>query len=166
MQIKLLSLEHLDELLAFELRNRAWFERHIAPRPRGFYSRSGVRAHIQELLSESDAGLAFPGIIEEQGKIVGRVNAKREADTNALRLGYRIDRHCTGRGLASHAVGQLRECISGLFDCSLLIAFVSVENGASQRVLEKNGFRSIRLHPAYAMVEGRMLDCIEYELQL
>lgn len=164
MQIKPIAIEHLDELLAFEVRNRAWFELHISPRQSGFYTRASVATHIEQLLCDFHGAKAYPGVIEEQGIIVGRVNLRRDADTQTLRLGYRIDHNHTARGLASAAVAQVCGIVPELFDCSLITAFVSVENLASQRVLVKNGFKARQRHPDYAMVAGRPLDCIEYAL--
>lgn len=166
MQIQLLSMEHLDELLAFEVRNRAWFESHIAPRPEGFYTRCAVKSHIERLSRSFHAGTAYPGIIEAQGQLVGRVNLTRLLDTDTARIGYRIDHDHTGRGLASAAVAQMTEKASRLVDCTSLTAFVSVENLASQRVLTKNGFNAVRRHPGYALAGDRMLDCLEYELSI
>lgn len=166
MQIRLLSTEHLDELLAFEMRNRDWFESHIAPRPEGVYTRSAVKTHIEQLNRSFHAGTAYPGIIEAQGQLVGRVNLTKILDTETVRIGYRIDRDRTGRGLASAAVAHMRKNVGRLFDCSSLTAFVSVENHASQRVLTKNGFKAVRRHAGHAMAGDRMLDCIEYELPI
>jgi ribosomal-protein-alanine N-acetyltransferase len=61
LQLRPPALSDLDELLDFELRNRAFFEAHINARPAGYYSADGVRAAIETARREAeyDTGYQF-----------------------------------------------------------------------------------------------------------
>jgi ribosomal-protein-alanine N-acetyltransferase len=166
MHLKVISTRQIPNLLAFERDNRSWFERYIEARPHAFYSRAGVTRHVQQLLEAWRTGIAYPGIIEEHGQIIGRVNLTKVAGKNAARLGYRVGFRSAGRGVASFGVAQVLERVNELADVNSVIAFVSVENIASQRVLARHGFRKIAEHDDYSVVGGKRLRCREYELVL
>lgn len=166
MEIRAISAEDGEGLLAFELENKSWFEEHIEARAEGFYSSDGVQEHIHQLLSACQSGAAYPGLILEQGEILGRVNLIRIPDTTKFRLGYRVAKKATGRGIASSAVAFVLDKARTDFSCSAIVALVSTVNHASQRVLARNGFKPLRLHRQHAFVAGQWLDCVEYELRL
>ncbi|MNO10102.1 hypothetical protein D3C81_2337380 [compost metagenome] len=50
-------------LLAFEIRNREWFESHIDAREPSFYSSQGVADHIESYLSDFAVGAWHPFVI-------------------------------------------------------------------------------------------------------
>lgn len=158
----MLSQNDIDSLLEFEETNRQWFEQHIGARPTSFYSRPGVVRHVEELLKAADANEAFPGIIEENGEILGRVNLTIMAGLEKARLGYRVGKSSVGRGVATYGVADAlrRGCVMNIVSTC---AFVSLENRASHQVLRKHGFKPIAEHPNYAKVAGRLVTCIEYE---
>lgn len=162
MRVRILSINDVEPLLSFELANKAWFEQHIDARPSWFYSNQGVASHIEELLHASAINEAFPGIIEENEEIIGRVNLTKIERTKKAKLGYRVGKNSTGRGVASFGVAQVLKQVH-ILGAQSVCAFVSLENLSSQRVLRKHGFRPVDRHADYAKVAGRLLTCIEYE---
>lgn len=166
MLLRTILASDVHELLAFECENSAWFEQHIGPRPNEFYSLAGVSDHVAHLLDALSAGKAYPGVIEDQGKIVGRVNLTKVEGTRTARLGYRVGLENVGKGIASFGVTRILERVNVLEELESVTAFVSTVNASSHRVLEKHGFIPIGLHHEHAAVGGRVLDCIEYALQL
>jgi len=55
-------------------------------------------------------------------------------------VGYRLVERCWGRGIATGAVALMVDYLLGRTDIEIITASTMVENLASARVLEKNGF--------------------------
>lgn len=164
LSLRLLSRSDSECLLRFETKNRVWFESHINPREVSFYTDDGVKKHIEEFLSQHQRKAMLPMlIIDDGGEIAGRINL---TDINlVLReayLGYRLGENCTGRGIAKRAVEQIIQEAKEL-NVETLIAFASVDNIASQKVLVHNGFVEIKIHENFAEVQGKNINCIEYQ---
>ncbi|WP_374474012.1 hypothetical protein [Arenimonas sp.] len=67
-----------DELLAFETRNRGFFERNINARAASFYSEAGVGQAIADAMRDAESGSAFQYLVRDTlGTLVGRVNLNR-----------------------------------------------------------------------------------------
>lgn len=141
---KVRELEPTDAvaLLAFETRNREWFESHIEARPASFYSLQGVAEHIAGYLADLAAGAWQPFVIEDgSGKIVGRANLKGiNPQQGAAEVGYRIDQHLCGQGLATLALRHLIQQAQQRWRLSQLVAYAYRENLGSIKVLGRCGF--------------------------
>jgi len=142
--VRIRTLENTDAgaLLAFELVNRAWFERHIDARAPAFYSLPGVVDHIASYLNEFDAGTWHPFVIESVGGgIVGRANLKTIDMTNrSAEIGYRIAESACGQGFATLAVKHLVQEARARWKLGQLVAYVDAQNAGSVKVLERYGF--------------------------
>lgn len=57
-----------------------------------------------------------------------------------ISIGYRFLESCWGRGIASETVGLMTNWLLGQTDIEIITASTMVQNRASARVLEKNGF--------------------------
>lgn len=138
------TLEKMDAaaLLAFELANRTWFERHIDARAPAFYSVPGVTEHIAAYLAEFNAGIWHPFVIASaDGGIVGRANLKTiDMTTRSAEIGYRIAQSACGQGLATFAVKHLIHEAKARWNLKQLVAYVYAENIGSVKVLERCGF--------------------------
>jgi [ribosomal protein S5]-alanine N-acetyltransferase len=163
MELRLLSRSDSRLLLLFETENRAWFEAHINPREVGFYSHDGVKQHIEECLAQHQRKAMLPMlIVDDGGEVIGRINL---TDINLVLseayLGYRVGEQFAGRGIAKCAVEQTIQTADEL-NIQTLIAFASVDNIASQKVLTHNGFIDVKYRANFAEVQGNGIDCIEY----
>ncbi|XXE46860.1 GNAT family N-acetyltransferase [Pseudomonas sp. R3-56] len=141
-RIRTLQLADTEALLAFEVDNRQWFERHIDARASAFYSLRGVSEHIGDYLSGFAAGTWHPFVIEDAGgTIIGRANLK-DIDTSerTAQVGYRIAQHACGKGLATLAVKHLIEQARSHWRLERLLAEVYVQNAGSVKVLDRCGF--------------------------
>lgn len=140
--IRTLRADDTAALLAFEIANRAWFERHIEPREPAFYSAQGVEAHIAAYLSGHAAGTWHPFVLQDMaGRIVGRANLKdidRAAGT--AEIGYRIAQDACGQGLATLAVRHLVRAAISRWQLTQLVANVYADNVGSRKVLQRCGF--------------------------
>jgi ribosomal-protein-alanine N-acetyltransferase len=165
MKIRTLQVDDAAALLEFELDNRAWFERFVLPRHESVYSTQGISAHIETCLEEFENGTMHPSVILDQGgKIVGRANLKDiDSLEKTTEIGYRIAQQYTGKGIASQAVRYLQELGYEKWRLKRLWAYVTTENAASARVLEKSGFVRGKLFQGRSELKGKTLDCYQYE---
>lgn len=61
-------------------------------------------------------------------------------EMHKISMGYRLRESCWGKGIASEALGLMIEYTYGETDIEIITASTMIENRASARVLEKNGF--------------------------
>ncbi|MEZ8104506.1 MULTISPECIES: GNAT family N-acetyltransferase [Vibrio] len=166
--LRLLDKHDVKSLLEFELDNRDWFEQFIDSRGDEFYTRRGLEEHIRHCLSQYEQNLMYPTlIIDQHGKICGRANIHFiEHVTKRGAIGYRIGQNFCHQGMASQATRLLIEHAKNHLQLKQLAAFASVENLASQRVLEKNGFVKAGIKEEFTLVQDQVLDCFDYRLSL
>jgi [ribosomal protein S5]-alanine N-acetyltransferase len=139
--LQLVRLDHAPALLAFERENRAYFAASIPDRGDEFFAEFDTR--YAQLLEWQAAGTNyFHLLVTERGEVVGRVNLTEVADGSA-ELGYRIAQKAAGRGLATAAVRKVRELAATEYGLSRLRARVTLDNPASRKVLEHNGFVAV-----------------------
>ena len=139
--LQLLRLDHAPALLAFERENRAYFAASVPDRGDEFFAEFDTR--YAQLLAWQAAGTDYLHLlVAEGGEVVGRVNLTEVADGSA-ELGYRIAQKAAGQGLATAAVGKVRELAATEYRLSRLRARVTQDNPASRKVLEHNGFVAV-----------------------
>ncbi|MDY0835504.1 GNAT family N-acetyltransferase [Pseudomonas sp. SED1] len=141
-RVRELSSTDTEALLAFETRNREWFESHIEARNPSFYSTQGVAEHIEGYLSGLAAGAWHPFVIEDaSGEIVGRANLKSiDSPKGSAEVGYRVGERSCGQGLATLALNHLIHEAQARWALKQLVAYVYPENVGSQKVLTRCGF--------------------------
>jgi ribosomal-protein-alanine N-acetyltransferase len=139
--LQLLRLDHAPALLAFERENRAYFAASVPDRGDEFFAEFDTR--YAQLLAWQAAGTDYLHLlVAEGGEVVGRVNLTEVADGTA-ELGYRIAQKAAGQGLATAAVRKVRELAATEYGLTRLRARVTLDNPASRKVLEHNGFVAV-----------------------
>lgn len=158
----------IDALLAFELANRDWFERHVAPRGDDFYTPCGVRAHIASCLDGLEQGTWHAClIVDAAGTILGRANLKEiDRQAGTAEIGYRLAEHAAGKGLATLVVRDLGALAASQWRLRQLTAWVLTLNPASVRVLEKNGYRRGASRSRIDQIDGDWYDGWQFMLDL
>ena len=137
-ELQRLRGDHAAAVLAFELRNRAYFAASISDRGDAFFEHFGERHDA--LLAEQEAGAAaFHVLVADDGRVLGRFNLLF-AGPDTAELGYRVAEEVTGRGVATAAVRELCRLAATEYGLRMLRAATSIDNVASQRVLLKAGF--------------------------
>ncbi|HEU5374264.1 MAG TPA: GNAT family N-acetyltransferase [Ktedonobacteraceae bacterium] len=136
--LQLVRLDHAPALLAFERENRAYFAAVIPDRGDEFFTEFDMR-HAQLLARQAAGTDYFHLLVAEGGEVVGRVNLAEVAGGSA-ELGYRIAQKAAGQGLATAAVRKMRELAATEYGLTRLRARVTLDNPASRKVLEHNGF--------------------------
>ena len=147
------------ELLALRRRNRRHFQPSEPLRDADWFTLASQRREIEaeERARASGSSLSF-GVFAD-GALVGRValtSIVRGAFCNAY-LGYAIDQAHAGRGIGTATVRQA-VAIAWAAGLHRVQAAVSPGNVASQRVLEKAGFRREGLAKHYLRLAGRWTD--------
>ncbi|NNG69726.1 GNAT family N-acetyltransferase [Rhizobium laguerreae] len=82
-------------------------------------------------------------MIVEDGEIVGLCSIVRVPHDGNIHIGYGVAPSRQGRGCTTRAIGQLLEWGRNDPRVALISAETGVDNIASQRVLERNGFVQI-----------------------
>ncbi len=139
--LQLVRLDHAPALLAFERENRAYFAASVPDRGDEFFAEFDTR-HAQLLAGQAAGTDYFHLLVAEGGEVVGRVNLYEVADGSA-ELGYRIAQKAAGHGIATAAVRKVRELAATEYGLYLLRARVTLDNPASRKVLEHNGFVAV-----------------------
>ena len=139
--LQVVRLDHAPALLAFEQENRAYFAASVPDRGDEFFAEFDTR-HAHLLASQAAGTDYFHLLVAEGGEVVGRVNLVEVADGSA-ELGYRIAQKAAGQGLATAAVRKVRELAATAYGLTTLRARVTVDNLASRKVLEHNGFVAV-----------------------
>jgi ribosomal-protein-alanine N-acetyltransferase len=150
-----------DAPVIAELRatNRAWLEPSQPDTDDGVGTATVVGA---------ERWIARPGYrfgILDGGEIVGAIvlsNLQPEPMRSAI-LGYWVARDRAGRGLATLSVAEMLELAFGEFGLHRVEAGTRVENVASQRVLEKNGFERYGLARKLLRINGEWRDHVLFE---
>ncbi|HBS42355.1 MAG TPA: alanine acetyltransferase [Oceanospirillales bacterium] len=165
--LEVLGAEHAEALLAFEQKHKRFFDSLIAMRPPQFYSPEGVQTHIRELQAAYAAGEGYPGVICEQGEVIGRINLRAvDRESQSAYLGYRVAEDRQGEGLACAAVQELVRLAREDFGLKTLRADVLDNNPASAHVLEKHGFVCRGYTEHFLRLHDQCIGCRHYELTL
>ena len=154
------------ELAALLAANRDFLAPFEPFRPEDYFTAEGQRTYLEDVLRTCAAGGALPHVIVEDGRIVGRItltNITRGPFLSA-NLGYWVAKAANGRGVASAAVARIARIAFDELGLHRIEAGTMVHNAASQRVLQRNGFRRFGLAPRYLRIDGEWRDHILFQL--
>ena len=101
-------------------------------------------------------------VIEVDGVTVGGVGASRRHVPGLAEIGYWVLEGSRGNGVATEAAAQFTDWLFVSTDIERLQATVEPWNKASQRVLEKAGFKREGLMRGYASWHGKRRDVLLY----
>ena len=132
--------DDLDAILAFETRNRAYFERWVPPRGAAFFDPDHQAEALQWLMDDPMGRYCL--IRNASGDLLGRLNlafCQDEAGQLLAEVGYRVGQDATGQGVASQAVRLALDWLEADGGFVAAQAFAMAQNRGSVRVLEKAG---------------------------
>lgn len=139
--LQLLRLDHAPAVLAFERENRAYFAASIPDRGDEFFAEFDTR-YAQLIASQATRTEYLHVLVSQGDEVVGRVNLTEVTEWSA-ELGYRIAQKAAGQGLATAAVRMVCELAATAYGLTSLRARVKLDNPASRKALEHNGFVAI-----------------------
>ncbi|WP_273852112.1 GNAT family N-acetyltransferase [Guptibacillus spartinae] len=161
--IEKLRVEDAEAVLYFEKENRAYFEEMVPSRGDDYYNYDNFITRHQQLLNEQSQGLSnFYLIRRTNGEILGRINfVDIDISQNSGHIGYRVGEKHVGHGIAYRALQTLmvnlnREGFTRIF------AKTTNNNIASQKVLEKNGFKKLEASADEFVMNGEKLRFVNY----
>jgi ribosomal-protein-alanine N-acetyltransferase len=122
-------------------------------------------AMVRRLRAEARDGRTLPFVVTYDDELVGQltVGGVTWGSLRSAYIGYWIDRRFAGRGITPTAVAMATDhCFAtGLHRVEINIR---PENLASRRVVEKLGFRSEGMRPAYLHIDGDWRDHLSFAL--
>jgi [ribosomal protein S5]-alanine N-acetyltransferase len=137
LRIRPYSLDDLDDLE--QILGEATTMRYY-PRP---FTRSETREWIKRNIQRhADDGLGLWALVlKDTGEFIGNCGPVPQAvdGRDEIELGWHVNRHHQGRGLATEAAGACRDHCFGALGIARLIALVRPVNVPSRRVAEKVG---------------------------
>ncbi len=156
-----------DDLLAFEVDNRKFFETNINARPNEYYSHEGVYQAIKAATGQAQEDIAYQYLVRSAaGQLVARVNLSRvkRAHFHCAELGYRVAEHAVGQGVAAEAVRQVISLAFNEHRLYRLEANSRPENIGSIKVLQRNGFEQFGRAKRSFHLHGKWHDLLYFEL--
>ena len=153
-----------EDLFNFEVENRIFFEEMVPTRGDEYYNLATFKKRHEALIDEQVMGSSYYYLIKDKDslKILGRINIV-DIDRKIGYLGYRVGQAYTGKGIASKALKLLLAIVSD-DEINQIRAKTTTNNIASQRVLEKNGFKRMSTSNEEFKLNGQSLSFIYYAL--
>jgi [ribosomal protein S5]-alanine N-acetyltransferase len=164
---RLITLDDAPVLAELQRLNRAYLAPWEPDRSEEYFTEAGQRAAIERALAEYEHGRHLPQVILDDGAgIIGRITLTGIARGafQSCSVGYWVSQSVSGRGVATAAVGEIIKVAFGELGLHRIQAETLLDNFASQRVLERNGFARIGMAPSYLKIAGRWQAMNLYQL--
>jgi [ribosomal protein S5]-alanine N-acetyltransferase len=157
--IRPLTVDDAGELAARLVENRDFLAPFEPDRGERFYT---VEGQLERLEGEDKHAFA----ILDGERIAGTIGMSNIVRRHLLsaNLGYWVAERVNGRGLATKVVGEVIPVAFGALGLHRLEAGTLVDNLASQRVLEENGFEPIGIARGYLHIGGEWRDHMLFQL--
>ncbi|MFM6974298.1 MAG: GNAT family N-acetyltransferase [Agromyces sp.] len=168
--VRMIRRRDAHELHGLLSANRTWLEPWEATYPSQRASvqpsLADIRASIRVLRRQARAGSTVPCVIEWRGRMVGQLNVSSVArgSLSSAVIGYWIAEDAAGQGLTTRAVALITDWCFSSFGLHRMEICVRPENAASQRVVQKLGFRFEGLRRRFIHINGAWADHFCYAL--
>ncbi|TMQ90561.1 GNAT family N-acetyltransferase [Actinomadura soli] len=149
-----------ESLAALYGANRDYLRPWEPVRDDSYFTVDGQRDNLQCLVEAYATGDMWPGVILVDGEVAGRItlNNVLRGPLQTCFVGYWVARAHAGRGVATEAVRQALDVAFDGLGLHRVEAFTRVDNHASQRVLQRNGFTAVGTARRHIHVDGRWHD--------
>ncbi|GIG67994.1 alanine acetyltransferase [Phytomonospora endophytica] len=134
-------------------------------RPDDYFTVEHQSGLIDADLTNHELGNSAHHVILDDGEIAGLIKLSGivRGAFQSCSVGYWVDGHRNGRGLASAAVAAMVRVAFDEFGLHRVQAEILEHNTGSRRVLERNGFIRYGFAPDYLHIDGRWQDHILYQ---
>ncbi|GAA2303292.1 GNAT family protein [Actinomadura luteofluorescens] len=159
-RLRAVQMADAEALAALYRENRAYLRPWEPERGEAYFTVDGQRANLRELVEAYAVEEMWPGVILVDGEIAGRITLNNilRGPLQSCFVGYWVARAHAGRGVATEAVRQALDVAFGALLLHRVEAFTRVDNLASQRVLERNGFTPVGTARRHIHLDGRWHD--------
>ncbi|OWR32709.1 hypothetical protein CDO73_03665 [Saccharibacillus sp. O23] len=162
LRIESVKEDDIDDLLAHEIKNKAFFRRYAATREETFYTREEQAARVRRAMTAAAADQRYQFLVRdrETGLLIGGVDLMGVArgSLQSAWIGYSLDQDYNGRGYMTEAVRFVVRHAFEILALHRIEAGVMPHNAASLRVLEKAGFEREGLSRRNVKIDGRWRD--------
>jgi [ribosomal protein S5]-alanine N-acetyltransferase len=160
--LRFATIEDAPVFLTFYNEVRTFAAEFEPARSAEFYTLAGQRNNLENALSQMVQDKAYPFCIclNSTGEIVGRINLNNvvRGFFQSCNVGYIVHQKYNGRGFATTALRLLINYAFTELNLHRLEAGTLPHNYASQRVLEKAGFRREGYAKNYLFINGKWQD--------
>jgi [ribosomal protein S5]-alanine N-acetyltransferase len=154
-----------ERLARFVVQNRQFFAPYDPPRPEDFFTVDGQRRELDAIVAAAAVGSRQRFVIIVADKLVGWLTVSNivRGPFQSANLGYAVGEDHNGRGIGTRAVQRAAEWAFGHAGLHRLEAGTLLDNHASQRVLEKNGFERIGIARNYLYIADAWRDHVLFQ---
>lgn len=159
-RLRVVQMADAEALAALYARNRDYLRPWEPARDDAYFTVDGQRDNLHHLVEAYATGEMWPGVILLEGEVAGRItlNNVLRGPLQSCFVGYWVARAHAGRGVATEAVRLALDVAFGGLRLHRVEAFTRVDNHASQRVLERNGFTVVGTARRHIHLDGRWHD--------
>ncbi|RKS77205.1 [SSU ribosomal protein S5P]-alanine acetyltransferase [Actinomadura pelletieri DSM 43383] len=159
-RLRVVQMADAEALAALCEANREHLRPWEPERDEAYFTVDGQRDNLHALVGAYALGEMWPGVILVDGDVAGRItlNNVLRGPLQSCFVGYWVARAHTGRGVATEAVRQVLDVAFHDLGLHRVEAFTRIDNHASQRVLERNGFTAVGTARRHIHVDGRWHD--------
>ncbi|HLV75834.1 [SSU ribosomal protein S5P]-alanine acetyltransferase [Actinomadura hallensis] len=159
-RLRTVHLGDAERLAALYTENREYLRPWEPERDDAYFTVDGQRDNLRALVEAYAAEEMWPGVILVDGEIAGRITLNNilRGPLQSCFVGYWVARAHAGRGVATEALRQALDVAFGPLRLHRVEAFTRVDNLASQRVLERNGFTRVGTARRHIHLDGRWHD--------
>ncbi|XVQ09257.1 GNAT family N-acetyltransferase [Spirillospora sp. CA-255316] len=159
-ELRVVRPDDAGALAALYVANREYLRPWEPERDDAYFTVEGQRANLDDLLDAYGTGEMWPGVVLVDGQVAGRITLNNilRGPLQSCFVGYWVAGAHAGRGVATEAVRQALRVAFRELGLHRVEAFTRVDNHASQRVLERNGFTPVGVSRRHIHVGGRWHD--------
>ncbi|MDN3239640.1 GNAT family N-acetyltransferase [Glycomyces tritici] len=165
--IRPIALEDAEPIASLRREGRDYLAPWEPVRGEASFTAAGVRVEIEAAFARADAGVALAYAIEDDGRVAGQVflnSIVRGPYFRSCSTGYWVAKAAAGRGVATEAVRLAKRIAFEDLRLVRVQAETLIDNYASQKVLQRNGFEPIGMAPAYLKIAGRWQDHLLFQV--
>jgi ribosomal-protein-alanine N-acetyltransferase len=154
-----------DRLARFMVDNRSFFAPFDPPRPEEFFTVDGQRRELEAVVAAAAVGSRQRFVILFHDELVGWLTVSNivRGPFQSANMGYAVGHEHNGRGIGTRAVGMAVDWAFSEARLHRLEAGTLLDNRASQRVLEKNGFEPIGIARNYLYINDAWRDHLLFQ---
>jgi ribosomal-protein-alanine N-acetyltransferase len=159
-RLRVVQVADAEGLAALYEVNREYLRPWEPERDDAYFTVDGQRDNLHDLVEAYATGEMWPGVILVDDEIAGRItlNNVLRGPLQSCFVGYWVARAHAGHGVATEALRQALDVAFGALRLHRVEAFTRVDNHASQRVLERNGFTAVGTARRHIHLNGRWHD--------